>query len=42
MGPSVEGMLTSGSNGSAPFNKMATMPIYGKKHLKSSPVLRKL
>ena len=30
MGPSVEKMLTICSNGSAPLNKMAAMPIYGK------------
>ena len=30
MGPSVEGMLTICSNCSAPLNKMAAMPIYGK------------
>ena len=42
-GPSVEGVLTICSIGSALFNKMATMPIYGKKHLKSSsPEPRKL
>ena len=30
MGPSVKGFLTVCSNGSAPLNKMAAMPIYGK------------
>ena len=30
MGPSVQRMLTICSNGSAPLNKMAAMPIYGK------------
>ena len=30
MGPSVERMLTICSNGSAPLNKMAAMPIYGR------------
>ena len=30
MGPSVEGMLTSGSNSSAPFNKMVPCPYMGK------------
>ena len=30
MGPSVEGMFTLCSNGSASLNKMAAMPIYGK------------
>ena len=34
MWPSVEGMLTICSNCSAPLNKMAAMPIYGKKDLK--------
>ena len=34
MGPSVEGVLTIHSNGSALLNKMAAMPIYGKKYLK--------
>ena len=31
MGPSVKGILTICSNGSAPFNRMAAMPIYGEK-----------
>ena len=35
MGPSVERMLTICSNGSAPLNKMAAMPIYGKTLKKS-------
>ena len=35
IGPSIERMLTVCSNGSAPLNKMAAMPIYGK-HLKIS------
>ena len=30
MGHSVERMLTNFSNGSAPLNKIAAMPIYGK------------
>ena len=30
IGPSVEGMLTICSNGSALLNKMAAMPVYGK------------
>ena len=30
MGPSVEEVLSICSNGSAPLNKMAAMPIYGK------------
>ena len=30
IGPSVERMLTICSNGSAPLNKMAVMPMYGK------------
>ena len=34
MGPSVKGVLIICSNGSAPLNKMAAMPIYGTKHLK--------
>ena len=34
-GPSVERILTICSNGSAPLNKMAAMPIYGKKNLKN-------
>ena len=43
MGPSVEGVLSLCSNRSASLNKMATMPTYGKKHLKSSsPNQRKL
>ena len=37
MGPSVEGILTVCSNGSTPLNKMASMPIYGKKLLKILP-----
>ena len=38
MGPSVERMLTICSDGSAPLNKMAAMPIYDRtlKDLKSS------
>ena len=34
MGPYIEGLLTIFSNGSASLNKIATMPINGKKHLK--------
>ena len=36
MGPSVKGMLTLCSSGSASLNKMAAMPInvFDKKHLK--------
>ena len=34
IGPSVKGILSIYSNGSASLNKMATMPIYGEKHLK--------
>ena len=34
MGPSVEGVLLVCSNGSVPLNKMAAMPIYGKKNFK--------
>ena len=34
MGPSVKRVLTIYSNGSAHLNKMATMPIYGRKHFK--------
>ena len=34
MEPSVEEVLSVYSNGSAPLNKLATMPICGKKHLK--------
>ena len=30
MGPSVERVLTICLNGSAPLNKLAAMPIYGK------------
>ena len=35
MGFSVERMLTICSNGSAPLNKMAALPIYGKTFKKS-------
>ena len=40
MGLSVKGVLSICSNGSVPLNKMAAMPIYGKKtnkkkHLKN-------
>ena len=42
-GPSVKVGLKICSNGSAPLNKMAAMPIYGKSTLKSSsPEPRKL
>ena len=34
MGPFVKSILRIYSNGSASFNKMAAVPIYGKKHLK--------
>ena len=33
MEPSVQGVLTVCSNGSAPLNNMATMPLYGKTHI---------
>ena len=36
MSLSVESVLIICSNGSAPLNKMAAMPIYGKKNLKIS------
>ena len=43
MGPSVQGLLTICSNGSAPLNKMTAMSIFDKNALKSSsPVLRML
>ena len=32
--PSIDEILTIYSNDFAPLNKMATMPIYGKKHIK--------
>ena len=35
MGHSFEGILKICSNGSASLNKMASMPIYGKKTLKN-------
>ena len=34
MGSVIKGVSTIYSNGFAPLNKMATMPIYGKIHLK--------
>ena len=42
IGPSVERIVTIYSNVSAPLNKMAIMPIYGKTKKYSSSELRKL
>ena len=42
MRPSVEGLLIICSNGSAPLNKMAAMPIYSKNTSKYYPESEKL
>ena len=42
MGPSVTGMLTICSNGTAPLKRMADMPVYGKNTSKSSQKLKAL